>query len=50
MCLVHSPPSVDPVTGGPSLKGAESALDHMTEEEKEAEAEKLHGLLEKLDR
>ena len=50
MCLVRSPPSVDPVTGGPSQKGAESALDHMTEEEKEAEAEKLHGLLEKLDR
>ena len=47
----HTPPtpSIDPVTGGPSKEGVGSPLDHMTEEEKEAEAEKLHELLEKLD-
>ena len=32
-----------------SKEGVGSPLDHMTEEEKEAEAEKLHELLEKLD-
>jgi len=45
----HSEPHIDPVTGGPSKEGVGSPLDHMTEEEKEAEAEKLHELLEKLD-
>ena len=43
------PPSIDPVTGGPSKDGVGSPLDHMTEEEKETEVEKLHKLFEKLD-
>lgn len=43
-------PRIDPVTGGLS-KGAEpSPLDHMTEEEKEIEAEKLAVLLDQLNR
>ena len=41
--------SIDPVTGGPA-KGQSSSLDEMTEDEKEREAEKLEGLLRKLNK
>ena len=40
--------SIDPVTGGP-VKEPSTSLDEMTDEEKEREAEKLEGLLRKLD-
>ena len=40
--------SLDPVTGGP-VKEEPSTLDDMTDEEKDREAEKLEGLLRKLD-
>ena len=40
--------SVDMVTGGLEAAGP-SPLDTMTEEEKEREAEKLHGLIKKLN-
>lgn len=37
------------MTGGPA-KGQSSSLDEMTEDEKEREAEKLEGLLRKLNK
>jgi hypothetical protein len=42
--------SIDPVTGGPTKGQSSSSLDDMTEEEMEEEAEKLEGLLRKLDK
>lgn len=37
------------MTGGPSRQNEPSPLDSMTDEEKEAEARKLHGLIQKLN-
>ena len=41
--------SIDPVTAGP-IKDDPSTLEDMSAEEKEREAEKLEGLLKKLDK
>ncbi len=42
---------LDPVTAGPGdIEDSPSPLDHMTEEEKEIEAEKLAELFDKLNR
>ena len=41
--------STDPVTGGPIKQQQPSSLDEMTDEEREREAEKLEGLLRKLN-
>ena len=38
------------MTGGPAQGQSSSSLDEMTEEEMEKEAEKLEGLLRKLDK
>ena len=38
------------MTGGPAQGQSTSSLDEMTEEEMEKEAEKLEGLLRKLDK
>ena len=38
------------MTGGPAQGQSSSSLDDMTEEEMEEEAEKLEGLLRKLDK
>ena len=38
------------MTGGPAKGQSSSSLDDMTEEEMEEEAEKLEGLLRKLDK
>ena len=42
--------SVDPVTGGPVKHVGPNPLDSMTEEEKEAEAEKLVNLFDQLNK
>ena len=42
--------SIDPVTGGPAPPPEPSPLDTMTDEAKEAEAERLMGLINQLNR
>jgi len=42
--------SIDPVRGGPASPPEPSPLDTMTDEAKEAEAEKLMGLIDQLNR
>ncbi len=41
---------LDPVTAGPSADADPSPLDHMTDEEKEREADKLADLFDRLER